>query len=375
MKIAFFHELSFGGARRVCDEYGKILAKNHTVDLYYVDEQEDKSAQKIFTNSFFFQFIPKEQKKGQWQKRLYKDTLELFHLAKLHKKIAEKIDAGNYDFVFVHPSKFTQAPFLLRFVKTPKIYFCQEPLRIVYDDFLRRLPKVSLPKRIYERGIRRLRKSIDAQNIAHANVLLANSKFSKQQIKIAYQKFARVCYLGVDITLFRPLPLRKQYDILFLGQALPIEGYDLLENAVRFFKKRPKIKIIERGNDGISITDEELVAAYNKAKVVVCLSRNEPFGLTIIEAMSCGVPVIAVKEGGFLESVVNGKTGLLVNRNPKKLYLILEKLLNDAKLRDMMGKNGREDVLKNWTWEKSVARFLKIVASHTLYYSNEAKRS
>lgn len=360
MRIAFFHELPHGGARRVVSEFGKRLVKHHRVDLFYVDSKEDISVS-FFTHTYFFPFITEVWQGKAWRKRLYKDTIELFRLAQLHKTIAAQIDEAKYDFVFVHPSQFTQAPFLLRFVKTPKIYFCQEPLRIVYDTFLRKLPSVPLPKKLYEQGVRKLRKAIDRQNLDHAQLLLANSKFSKKWIKKAYGKSARVCYLGVDVDLFKPIVTEKIYDVLFLGQRLPIEGYDLLEDALLIFNGKPKVKIIERGVDGKGISDLELVEAYNKAKIVVCLSRNEPFGLTAIEAMSCGVPVIAVKEGGFQESVVDGKTGCLIQRNPRGLYNVLKKLLSDEKLREIMGSNARTHVVKNWTWEKSVERFLEII--------------
>lgn len=360
MRIAFFHELPFGGARRVVAEFGKRLAKHHKIDLFYVDSKEDTDVS-FFHQVFFFPFIPSEWSGKAWRKRLYKDTVELFRLAQLHKKIAVQIDKGEYDFVFVHPSRFTQAPFLLRFVKAPKVYYCQEPLRIVYDSFLRKIPAVSLPKKLYEQGVRKLRKAIDKENIDNANIILANSKFAKIWIKEAYGRTAKVCYLGVDVDLFKPHETGKVYDILFLGQKLPIEGYDFLEQALSFFKKKPKIKIIERGADGNGISDAELVEEYNRAKIVVCLSRNEPFGLTALEAMACGVPVVAVREGGFMESVVDDKTGYLIQRNPQRLYNILKKLLKDGELRKVMGDNARAHVLKNWTWEKSIERFLEII--------------
>ena len=63
------------------------------------------------------------------------------------------------------------------------------------------------------------------------------------------------------------------------------------------------------------ITDEELVILYNKAKLVVYTPYMEPFGLVPLEAMSCGTPVVGVNEGGVMETVLNGKTGILVERN------------------------------------------------------------
>lgn len=359
MKIAFFHELPFGGARRVVVEYGKILSKKHHVDVFYVDREEEKDLGSVFNKAYFFRYFQKGGK-GQWGTRLYNDTLGLFFLSILHWRIARLIDEQKYDFVFVHPSKFTQAPFILRFLKTKTIYFCQEPLRIAYDLMLSVLPKTSVYKKLYEWVNRFFREIVDASNMAKADKLLANSKFAATWIEKAYGKKADVCYLGVDTNLFAPRDTKKTDDILFLGQKIAIEGYDLFEKALSLFEKAPKVAYIERDEYGKGISDSDLVLAIQKAKVVVCLSRNEPFGLTALEAASCEVPVVAINEGGFVESVIDGKTGFLVEPSPRPIFEKLELLLQDEKLRNQLGREAREQILEKWTWEKSVDRFLKI---------------
>ncbi|MCL4353421.1 glycosyltransferase family 4 protein, partial [Patescibacteria group bacterium] len=299
MKIAFFHELPYGGARRAVKEYGRILKSRHEIDLYYVDEVEDQKINEVFTSVSYHWFLPKKREGKDFKTRLFKDTIELYRLFHLHQKIAKKIDGGNYDFVFVHPSRFTQAPFVLRFLKTKKIYFCQEPLRIVYDENLKISKNLPFIKRVYELINRIIRKRVDLINIRHSDIILANSKFSKKWIKESYDLESDVCYLGVDANQFRPLKLKKEYDILFLGEKDKIEGYDLLIAALNLFKKKPTVKVIGRTKTGIGVSQEELVRAYNRAEVVVCLSQSEPFGLIPLEAMACGVPVTAVREGGF----------------------------------------------------------------------------
>ncbi len=361
MRIAFFHELPFGGAHRVVVEYGKILSKNHTVDVFYVDKEEEKDLESIFNKSYFFRFSQKSGR-GRWGIRLYSDTLGLFSLSILHWRIARLIDEQKYDFVFVHPSKFTQAPFLLQFLKTKTVYFCQEPLRIAHDPLLAVLPKTSLPKKLYEWVNRFFREIVDASNMAKAGKLLANSKFAASWIEKAYAEKSDVCYLGVDTNLFAPKDSKKTDDIIFLGQKIAIEGYDLFEKALSLFDKAPKVSFIERDEQGRGISDSDLVSAIQKAKIVVCLSRNEPFGLTAIEAASCGVPVVAINEGGFRESIIDGKTGFLVEPSPRPIFEKLQELLSDEKLHSDLGKQARENVLAKWTWEKSTSRFLKIVS-------------
>lgn len=358
MKIAIFHELDFGGARRTVDEFAKRLNKICYVDLYYVDDKIERNLNSIFKNVFYYPFHHKQWKGNNWKTRLYKDTIELAKLYSLHKQIAYDVRTRKYDLIFVHPSKFTQAPFLLRFLKNKCVYYCQEPLRMVYDKNLSDLSFVRFHKKIYEFLIRKIRQRIDLKNIKSALQVLANSKFSKDFIEKSYHINAKVCYLGVDPDVFKPNGLDKSYDILFIGNK--DKGYELLVNALKLFKKKPKIKTIFR-EKGQSISDKNLVVAYNGSKVLVALNKNEPFGLILLEAMACGTPVVAVGEGGYKESVVDKKTGFLISRNFKELYERIEKLINDDVLRNNMAETSRKNVLDNWTWDKSISRFLKII--------------
>ncbi|MEK7502615.1 MAG: glycosyltransferase family 4 protein [Patescibacteria group bacterium] len=360
MRIAVFHELrSLSGARKVLEEYGKILSKDHIINLYYVDEYEDSNASKIFNKVFFFKFIEKRWEGNNWSAKIYKDTIELIKLFFLHKRIASIIKKDKYDFIFVNPSKYTQSPFLLRFLDKT-VYFCQEPLRIVYDDFLEIPKNLNLIKKIYEKLNRRIRKAIDKGNIKKASIVLANSLFSKKNIERAYNMEVSLCYLGVDTEKFRPLNIKKDYDLLFIGEKADIEGYDLLKDTLGLYKKPPIVGFVSRNKNGSGINEDDLIRKINKSRIVLSLSRNEPFGLIPIEAMSCEIPVIALNEGGLSESVIDGMTGFLINANPKELKDKIDLLLNDSNLRNKLGKAGRDRVLDNFTWEISVNNFLNL---------------
>ncbi|MHB1774748.1 MAG: glycosyltransferase family 4 protein [Acidimicrobiales bacterium] len=106
------------------------------------------------------------------------------------------------------------------------------------------------------------------------------------------------------------------------------------------------------------ISDGELAARYGEAQVAVCPSLYEGFSLPTIEAMACGVPVVATT-GGALPEVVgkDGETGLLVPPNdPGALAAAIGRLLDDADLAAALGAAGRRRVLGTFTWEVTARR-------------------
>jgi glycosyltransferase involved in cell wall biosynthesis len=356
MKIAIFHELHSGGARRAVNEFAKRLKKKDVVDLYFIDERKDEVEIDNFSKVYFFKHKTKPLS-NSFLKRIYKDTIELVRLYKLHHKVAKLIDSKEYDFVFVHPSKYTQAPFILRFLKTSKIYYSQEALRIIYDPLHSKIENIILPKKIYESIARLLRKKIDLDNIAKAQLILANSQFTKSNLKKAYKKDSKVAYLGVDIKFFKP-GIKKDIDILYIGDTDALSGYELLIKAQKQIKQKIKVEYLITGATWIS--DELLSRLYSQAKITLALYRNEPFGLIPLEAMASGSTVIALNEGGYKETIINGKNGFLIDFNSKALGdLIIKLLQNNTKLQEI-SKNARLDVEKNWDWD-SKTRELRLV--------------
>jgi glycosyltransferase involved in cell wall biosynthesis len=80
---------------------------------------------------------------------------------------------------------------------------------------------------------------------------------------------------------------------------------------------------------------------------------NEGFGLPPVEAMAAGVPVVASKAGAIVETVVDGETGILVEKNdPFALAQAILRLLEDDSLRETMGRAGRRRALQQFTWDK-----------------------
>lgn len=356
MRIALFHEVNAGGARRATQEFAKALrVLGHTVDAYIVDEQEISNKERAFFSfTYHYGFQPVVWNGNNWRARLYRDTVELLKLAQLHKKIAAEIDAKSYDMVFVHPSKWTQAPFILRFLNTKSIYYCQEPLRIVYDPVFA-IPTLPPHKYAYEWVSRCVRKIIDASNIQSADVVLANSNFTRSNILNAYGIYATTLHMGVDISVFYPGGV-KNIDLLFVGTRDVEEGYGLFQDALGLLdvklKKKLRVKYLIRGENWTA-NDKELRDIYARTHIVMCLGYNEPFGLVPIEAMACGTTVIALKEGGYLDSVKDGKTGVLVGRSAGEMVGAMQKLFKNTEILRKMEENATQDMRKNWTWEKA----------------------
>ncbi|MFT4040850.1 MAG: glycosyltransferase [Thermomicrobiales bacterium] len=97
----------------------------------------------------------------------------------------------------------------------------------------------------------------------------------------------------------------------------------------------------------------ELHRWYSAADVVVTTPRYEPFGLTPLEAMACGAPVIGADVGGISFTVAHGETGFLVPpRNPVALASRLAELLDDPALRERFGRAGVARVLHLFTWPR-----------------------
>ena len=357
MNIAVFHELHQGGARRAVNEIAKQLKKEHTVDLYLIDEKNDNNEKEYYTSIHFFRFKPKQWRGNNWKIRLYKDTIELFKLYLLHKKIAKQINAKKYDVVFIHPSQYTQAPFILRFLRKKTIYYCQEPLRLVYDPLLKIKQPISI-KIFYEKTIRQIRKKNDKNNISFAKLLLANSVFSKNNIFNAYGKNTQVCYLGVDTEFFKPGKNKRDIDILLVNKR-PSEKDSLLQELTARLAKKYNIHTL--GNTNTWISEKELLALYQRTKIVVCLSRNEPFGLIPLEAGASGCVTIAINEGGFKESISNNLTGFLVEPDMKVIEKTIDKLIAHPKDLIKISSNAREEILKKWTWKHTAKHLEQIL--------------
>jgi len=116
------------------------------------------------------------------------------------------------------------------------------------------------------------------------------------------------------------------------------------------------------------INDKELAKYFTLCDIFVLMSKTikeksgiEGFGIAYIEASALGKPVIGGRSGGTADAVKDGKTGFLIEpENHKELTKKILLLLNNKKIRDKMGKAGKERVMKHFLWKHNVKNTLEI---------------
>lgn len=400
MKIALYHNLTSGGSKREAYEFSRRMVKDHTLHVYSPSTADETflPLHQIAHQTFTFPLtLSKPLSIRLPGLRKYLDLGNLFRdmekLRTLAKQVANKMHSEGYDFVFLHHDKLIQSPYLPTYLQIPTFYYCAEPMRQFYDPPIIRAYGVdSISSRIQKawyKPAERLANSVikkqDWKNAQKATHLLTNSYFSAEAIWRAYHRPSQVVYLGVDTDKFRPLDLPRQNYVLSVGAISPMKCYDFLIESVGRLPESQRPPLVLVGNtvsEGESkylrslaqsrqvdlkiyknVSEDELVRFYNEAAAFIYAPMLEPFGLTPLEAMACGTPVIAIKEGGPRESVLDGQTGLLAERDPEAFAHAIAKVLNDKTLARQLGGHGHQQVLDFWTWEHAYQRLMKAVTN------------
>jgi glycosyltransferase involved in cell wall biosynthesis len=358
MKIAIFYNLAFGGAKRVVLEHTRGLKKRgHSVDVYTVNSEKDIFDPSALCDNLYNYKVNLESETPVVN-RFISDYRNFFSLKKIHQKIAHDIDTGDYDIVLVHPDRFTQAPFVLRFLKTPSAYYCQEPLRIAYEYSLRLTERVNILKRIYENATRKYRKEIDIENVRSSTHTIASCYHVRERMIESYGVYPKVVYCGVNDRSFKPQDVKKVNQVFFVGATnIWEDGYDLVKDAIGIIPKniRPNLKIVSwKKANGQRLSEKELVEIYNKSIATLCTSRLETFGLVPLESMSCGTPVIATRVSGHRETILDGKTGFLVDFDPHEIAKCIILLIEKPSKAHKMGRLARKHIEKSLTWDKVI---------------------
>ena len=214
---------------------------------------------------------------------------------------------------------------------------------------------------------------LESRKLNRLKLIVANSQFTAETITRTYPNTAskvRHCYKSVDVARYKAisetrqvaLPDPDQPVVLFVGSNMHRKGVpDLIKAAPAVIKDHPQVKFVIVGNDK-SVdqlkalcsarkvsqnfefagwkSQQDLLGYYQQAIVFAMPSLTEALGVTFLEAMAAGVPVIGTNVGGIPEIIQNGSNGLLVPvESPDSLAEAINRLLEDASLRKQLTEN------------------------------------
>jgi len=174
--------------------------------------------------------------------------------------------------------------------------------------------------------------------------------------------------------------------ILFVGRLVKRKGVEYLLRAIKHLETRIPVELMivgdgpERKNLEMQVHDlnlrnvtfygfipqTRLKSFYQRASIFVLPAITDPtgdtegLGVVQLEAMSCGVPVIASRVGGIPDIITDGKTGLLVEeKNSKQLAETIEALLKDSELRSRLVNNASRVIKTEFSWDRIAKRILR----------------
>jgi glycosyltransferase involved in cell wall biosynthesis len=198
------------------------------------------------------------------------------------------------------------------------------------------------------------------------NVAEALRKYLKSEV----HDRIRVVYSGIDLSTFRPLPdVEKQWDVAFMGRLETMKSVDLFPEMLSILRPRfPSLKMMMTGEGSLKswlfnefekrdvssmidykgvVETDDVPLLLNKSRIFLYPSRQEPFGLSIIEAMACGVPVITTNVFGPGEIISPDYDGIAVSPDDvNALADAVDSLLSDRELREKIAGNALRSAQK-----------------------------
>ena len=217
----------------------------------------------------------------------------------------------------------------------------------------------------------RLRRALDWLAVRRATQLVANSRYTAARLRQLYGRDAdAIVYPGVDLALFQPGDAEDHVPTyaITVGRLSAEKGFDRLLELWRDFPDLP-LHVVGGGPADVlqdwraraphgvffrgHLTATDLADAYHGAAVAVFAPYGEEFGLAPLEAMASGIPVVAWREGGLLETIVDGETGYLVSDSVTFRQRV-RLLLHDGDRRRAFGAAARQRA-EQFSWQATAS--------------------
>lgn len=368
MRVALVHDQlnEFGGAERVLLALSEMFPEAPIYTAYYKK------------NSPAYQQFKKRKIIASWAQKIpFFDKLAspLRFLAPL---IWESFDFRGLDLIISSASWYITKGLIIP-VNTLHVSYIHTPPRYLYGyetsiDF-----KKNFFTRLYANLVNPFLRKYDFLSAQRPDVLIANSENTRKRIKKFYHRDATVIYPPVELPILKRSDLSERSDLnrpesrqYFLivsrlvggkGIQMAVEACTELNlplkvvgRAAGWSREYQHLKSISKSNIEFvgSASDPELVKLYSGAKAFLALARDEDFGITPVEAMLCGTPVIAYRGGGYLETVIDGKTGIFFDEyNVESLKKVLSVIASPSASR------GRGNLFNSAKIQKHASKFSK----------------
>jgi len=332
MRVALVHDYlnQYGGAERVLEAFCQIFPQAPIYTLLYDREKTGRAfeGRKIYTS--FLQKVP-------LVKSYHRPFLMLMPLA------IEQFDLFQYDLVLSDSASYAKG--VITRPDSLHICYCHTPIRYAWDDshkYIEEFGYPSLVKKIIPFFMNYIR-LWDEQAALRVDKFIANSNFVARRIKKYYHRETTVIHPPVKTNLFylvNPSDFKtspstwlrinsgKSY-FLMVGRFLPYKRFDLAIEAfnqlgwpLKIIGDGPERKKLQReAKENIEfvglVSDDKLRDYYAHCRAFI-FPQEEDFGITAVEAMAAGRPVIAYQGGGALEIIEEGITGLFFKEQTKE---------------------------------------------------------
>lgn len=310
MKIALIHDhlAQDGGAEKVLKVLAEMFPEAPIFTLLYEKKHTDKYYRHRNIETSIIQKLPGGISHYQWYMPFMPMAVEFF-------------DLSNFDLVISDTSSFAKG--VITSSHTLHICYCHTPTRYLWSDthqYINELKYNKYFKKVISLVLNYIR-MWDRLAADRVDQYIANSKFVAQRIKKYYKKESTVIYPPVETEQFK---IAEQVGDYFLigGRLAPYKRVDLVVEACKKTGKKLKIygdgidllrlKKIAKGYDNIEFlgwVDDVAKADLYSHCLAFIYPQEEDFGITAVEAMASGRPVIAYAKGGATETVIDDLTG------------------------------------------------------------------
>lgn len=312
MRVALIHDWLTGlrGGEKVLEVLCELYPDATLFTMVYIPDSTSLIIESHPIRTAFTQKLPAV-------KSLYRWYLPLYPWA------VESLDLDGYDLVV--SSSHCVAKGVLTPPDSTHICYCHTPMRYVWDRFGDYFGNGVTARLVYGPVAHYLRKW-DVASAARVDHFIANSKHVAERIQKYYRREADVIYPPVDTEVYVPAEEEPEDYYLIVSALVP---YKRLELAIDAFNKRnepllivgtgpQEAKLKARAGANIrflgGLSQQELRPLYQRCQAVL-LPGVEDFGIVPVEAQACGRPVVAFAEGGALESVRDGETGVFFSES------------------------------------------------------------